>query len=77
MHVTSGGAGGWGNALDRDPESVLLDVQRNWVSLEQAEEQYGVRITIRFLAPIRFYPHLRVLDLKSHWGFMSSTKKVF
>ena len=45
MHVTSGGAGGWGNALDRDPESVLLDVQRNWVSLEQAEEQYGVVIT--------------------------------
>ena len=46
IHVTCGGAGGWGNALDRDPESVLLDVQRNWVSLEQAEEQYGVRITL-------------------------------
>ena len=29
IHVTCGGAGGWGNALDRDPESVLLDVQRN------------------------------------------------
>jgi N-methylhydantoinase B len=45
IHVTCGGAGGWGNALDRDPESVLLDAQRNWVSLEQAEKEYGVVIT--------------------------------
>ena len=44
IHVTCGGAGGWGNALNRDPESVLLDVKRDWVSVDRARLDYGVVI---------------------------------
>jgi N-methylhydantoinase B len=36
------GAGGLGNPLERDPESVAKDVRWNLVSREAAEEEYGV-----------------------------------
>ena len=42
IHVTCGGAGGWGDPLKRDPAAVLLDHQRGWVSLEHARDGYGV-----------------------------------
>jgi N-methylhydantoinase B len=42
IHVTCGGAGGWGDPLQRDPEAVLLDYRRGWVSPESARENYGV-----------------------------------
>ncbi len=38
------GAGGWGDPLDRDPELVLRDVQRDLVSPEVALRDYGVVI---------------------------------
>jgi N-methylhydantoinase B len=38
---TSGG-GGWGEPLDRDPESVLRDVHEGYVTAEAARESYGV-----------------------------------
>lgn len=44
IHVTCGGAGGWGDPLRRAPEAVLLDWRRGWVSTEQAREAYGVVI---------------------------------
>ena len=38
------GAGGWGDPLDRDPQSVLRDVLRDLVSPEAALREYGVVI---------------------------------
>ena len=44
IHVTCGGGGGWGDALRRDPEAVLLDHRRGWVSIGHARDAYGVVI---------------------------------
>ena len=44
VYVACGGAGGWGDPLQRDPEAVLLDVKRSFVSIEQARDAYGVVI---------------------------------
>ncbi len=44
LHVTCGGAGGWGDPLKRDPEAVLLDWRRGWVSEAHARQAYGVVI---------------------------------
>jgi N-methylhydantoinase B len=38
----TGGGGGWGNPLERRPESVAEDVKQGFVSLEKAREDYGV-----------------------------------
>lgn len=40
----SGGGGGWGNPLNRDPEKVLNDVRNEYISLTSAERDYGVVI---------------------------------
>ncbi len=37
-----GGGGGWGDPLDRDPQSVLDDVLDEYVSFEAATRDYGV-----------------------------------
>jgi len=42
IHVTCGGAGGWGDPLKRDPAAVLLDHRRGWVSAAHARDRYGV-----------------------------------
>lgn len=39
------GGGGFGNAFERDPESVLQDVIEGYVSPERAETDYGVVLT--------------------------------
>ncbi|HUF87510.1 MAG TPA: hydantoinase B/oxoprolinase family protein [Thermohalobaculum sp.] len=44
LHVTCGGAGGWGDPLRRDPEAVLLDWRRGWVTPEHARAAYGLAI---------------------------------
>jgi N-methylhydantoinase B len=44
IRITSAGAGGWGNALEREPERVLEDVRRGFVSIAKAKEDYGVVI---------------------------------
>ncbi len=41
---SSAGRGGWGDPLDRSIELVLQDVLDEYVSLEQAEEAYGVKV---------------------------------
>jgi N-methylhydantoinase B len=38
------GAGGWGDALEREPERVLKDVRNEFVSREAARDEYGVVI---------------------------------
>jgi N-methylhydantoinase B len=40
----SGGGGAWGPAHEREPASVLADVVAELLSIEKAEEQYGVVI---------------------------------
>jgi len=40
--VRTGGGGGWGNPLERDPAVVRHDVLEELVSREAAHEQYGV-----------------------------------
>jgi N-methylhydantoinase B len=42
--VIQGGGGGYGDPLERDPESVRSDVVAGYVSAEQAEIEYGVRL---------------------------------
>jgi N-methylhydantoinase B len=44
IRITSAGAGGWGSALEREPERVLEDVRRGFVSIALAREEYGVVI---------------------------------
>ncbi|MCP8970096.1 hydantoinase B/oxoprolinase family protein [Ectobacillus ponti] len=41
LFVTAG-SGGWGDPLERDPQKVLLDVDRGLVSAEKALHSYGV-----------------------------------
>jgi N-methylhydantoinase B len=38
----TGGGGGYGNPLTRDPEAVLDDVREGWISRERARSIYGV-----------------------------------
>ena len=40
----AGGGGGYGSALERDPELVRLDVMNGYVSVKSAREDYGVVI---------------------------------
>ena len=40
----SGGGGGWGEPLKRDPHHVLEDVLNEYISLTSAERNYGVVI---------------------------------
>lgn len=42
--IVTPGAGGWGDPLTRDTESVLRDVIEGFVSIERAAEHYGVVI---------------------------------
>ena len=43
LHIQAGG-GGWGNPLKRDPAAVQIDVLNDRVSIEKAQELYGVVI---------------------------------
>lgn len=41
----SGGGGGWGDPLQRDPAAVLRDVKNDYISSESARDHYGVVIS--------------------------------
>jgi N-methylhydantoinase B len=41
----SGGGGGYGDPMERDPEAVLADVRDGYVSVDSAREDYGVVVT--------------------------------
>ncbi len=45
VHVYTGGGGGFGDPLTRDPEMVLQDVKRRYVTASHAKEAYGVVIS--------------------------------
>jgi N-methylhydantoinase B len=45
VSVQSGGGGGWGLPLARDPEQVARDVRDEFLTVEQAAAIYGVAIT--------------------------------
>ncbi len=40
----TGGGGGWGNPFERDPAKVAKDVRNGFVSVEAAEQDYGVSV---------------------------------
>jgi N-methylhydantoinase B len=42
VYVACGGASGYGDPLQRDPDKVALDVRRGFVSEAKAREDYGV-----------------------------------
>ncbi|MFP4051352.1 MAG: hydantoinase B/oxoprolinase family protein [Thermoplasmata archaeon] len=42
VRIKSGGGGGWGNPLNRDPKRVLEDYKNRLVSVEKAKQKYGV-----------------------------------
>jgi N-methylhydantoinase B len=42
VSIRSGGGGGWGSPLERDPKLVQLDAKNRYISLELAREVYGV-----------------------------------
>ncbi|OVZ55606.1 5-oxoprolinase [Pigmentiphaga sp. NML080357] len=43
--MLSGGGGGFGDPLGRDPEAVADDVREGYVSVEAARDKYGVALT--------------------------------
>ena len=44
VSLRTGGGGGWGDALTRDPERVRWDVKNEYISVEDAKNIYGVVI---------------------------------
>jgi N-methylhydantoinase B len=40
--VRTGGGGGWGNPLERDPVAVRADTREEFISARSAREDYGV-----------------------------------
>jgi N-methylhydantoinase B len=40
--VRTGGGGGWGDPLERDPASVRADVREQFISAHSAKDEYGV-----------------------------------
>lgn len=44
VSLRSGGGGGWGDPLERDPELVRWDVKNEYITIETAREVYGVVI---------------------------------
>lgn len=42
--IQTAGGGGWGEAHERDPENVRLDVKQGLISVRRAKEAYGVEI---------------------------------
>jgi N-methylhydantoinase B len=45
----SGGGGGWGDPLERPVEEVVEDVREGYVSVRQAERDYGVVVDAKTL----------------------------
>lgn len=58
LRYQTGGGGGWGDPLDRDPQRVLADVRDEYVSIEGAARDYGVIVSGD---PVR-HPEALVLD---------------
>ena len=59
LRLRTTGGGGWGDPFEREPELVLDDVRREFVSLESAERDYGVIIRDGAIAALRRAPRER------------------
>ena len=77
IYVASGGAGGYGDPLERDPEAVHLDVRRGFVSPDRAREDYGVVIeaarvdaaaTAKLRSELRLHERQEVRDASFDYG---------
>ena len=44
LRLESPGGGGYGNAYERAPEAVMLDIRRGFVTTKSAKEIYGVAL---------------------------------
>ncbi len=44
VHISTPGGGGYGDARERDPESVLMDVRRGYYTPEEAERFFAVKL---------------------------------
>ena len=44
IRISSPGGGGWGDPAERDRQSVVDDVLDGWITSEEAERIYGVRL---------------------------------
>ncbi|MCL7388481.1 MAG: hydantoinase B/oxoprolinase family protein, partial [Thaumarchaeota archaeon] len=42
VSLRSGGGGGWGDPLERDPELVRMDVKNEYITIDIARNIYGV-----------------------------------
>jgi N-methylhydantoinase B len=49
VSLRTGGGGGWGNPLQRDPEKVFEDYLDEYITQETAEKVYGVKINVENL----------------------------
>ena len=45
VHLIAPGGGGYGNPADRDPAAIREDILEGYVSRQQAEADYGYRVT--------------------------------
>jgi N-methylhydantoinase B len=50
VSIRSGGGGGWGYPLERNPKLVLMDYKNGLISTNLAKEKYGVIINERKLS---------------------------
>jgi N-methylhydantoinase B len=48
----TGGGGGYGDPITRDPELVAEDVREGWISCERATEVYGVALSVADTGPL-------------------------
>jgi N-methylhydantoinase B len=57
--MQSGGGGGFGSPLERDPKLVAYDVQEGYVSAEAAHQEYGVVLSPEGLVDLEATESLR------------------
>ncbi|GAU80198.1 hydantoinase B/oxoprolinase family protein [Bosea sp. BIWAKO-01] len=66
IHIHSPGGGGRGSALEREPERVMLDVARGYVSAEAAASLYGVVIADGAVDPAGTTARRRAMAALAH-----------
>lgn len=79
IRITSAGAGGWGSPLDREPARVLADVERGFVSVEAARDEYGVVIengAVDEAATTDLRARMRAMDGHNGFGY-SAVRNAF
>ena len=62
----TGGGGGYGAAVERDPEAVCEDARDGYVSIDHAREAYGVVLTQALLTDVRLTTQQRLLMRDAH-----------